>query len=81
MSYGTAFALSKNLIMTCGHNVYSETHRTLASEILFYPCINFDKAHPKFSKCTNSTQIKFENPKPSYSYLPTKEELTIFYLD
>jgi hypothetical protein len=72
MSYGTAFALTKNLIMTCSHNVYSEIHKTLASEIYFFPGINFDKPNVKPLKCTNGTRIKFKNPNPSYSYLPTQ---------
>lgn len=81
INYGTAFAVSPKLVVTCTHNLYSERHCSLTSDIFFIPGIGGFNNHGRAYKCTRKDQIKCRVPDQSLSFYPLKEELAIFMLD
>lgn len=37
VSYGTGILISRNLVLTCAHNIFNATKRILFKELSFYP--------------------------------------------
>ena len=68
-------------MVTCTHNIYSEHHSSLTSEIFFLPGLNGFNSHGKTYKCTKKEQIRCSIPDQSLSFYPLKEELAMFVLD